>query len=267
MNSAVVRQLLELNRQFYERFAQPFAQTRLRIQPGVRRWLPRLLQHESLLDCGCGNGELFFALRRAGFQGRYLGLDFSRTLLQIAAQRWAEAEKCAPSEAPFRAVDITQPQWESSLQGETFSAITAFAVLHHLPSYRLRLQVLRALRSLLSPGGEGLLYLSNWQFLNSLRYRQRIQPWEEVGLSAGEVEDGDYLLDWREGGRGLRYVHHFSEAELARLAEQSGFQVIEAFYSDGREGNLAVYQLWRAEESQPESEPDGRGGPEGNATP
>ncbi len=244
LKAAVVQQLLSLNRQFYEQFAEPFAQTRFRLQPGVRKLVPRLLQAPSLLDFGCGNGELYFVLRQAGFQGRYLGLDFSLKMLQIAAQRWAEEEKRHPEDAPFQSVDTIQPHWEQSLQGETFAAITVFAVLHHLPSLELRLGVLKALRSLLVQE-EGRLYLSNWQFLNSLRYRQRIQAWEEVGLMTSEVEEGDYLLDWREGGRGLRYVHHFTEEELTQLAEQSGFRVIETFYSDGHEGNLAIYQIWR----------------------
>lgn len=247
MNPAVVLKLLALNRQFYERFAQPFAQTRSRLQPGVRSWLPRLLQHSSLLDFGCGNGELFFALRQAGFRGKYVGLDFSRALLHLAARRWAEAEQQSASEAPFHMVDITQSHWEQAWEEERFSAVTAFAVLHHLPSWELRLRVLRALRSLLLPAREGYLYLSNWQFLNSPRYRQRVQAWEAVGLSADAVEAGDYLLDWREGGHGYRYVHHFNEEELARLAEQSGFRILETLYSDGREGNLAIYQIWRVE--------------------
>lgn len=245
MKETIVHQLLSLNRQFYEHFAQPFSQTRSHLQPGVRRCLPRLLQAQSLLDFGCGNGELFFALRRTGYQGRYLGLDFSQALLAIATQRWAEVSRGNSQQAPFRAVEITQAGWQESLGGETFAVITAFAVLHHLPSAELRLRVLQTLRTLLPQTEEGLLFLSNWQFLSSARYRQRIQAWEEIGLTADTVDSGDYLLDWREGGRGLRYVHHFSEDELVHLAAQSGFQVIESFYSDGREGNLAIYQLWR----------------------
>ena len=86
---------------------------------------------------------------------------------------------------------------------------------------------------------------SNWQFLNSERLRKRIHPWEEIGLSDSQVDPGDYLLDWRRGGFGLRYVHHFREGELNRLAAESGFKVVETFYSDGETGNLGLYQDWR----------------------
>ena len=64
-------------------------------------------------------------------------------------------------------------------------------------------------------------------------------------MSDSELEGGDYLLDWRSGGTGLRYVHYFGEEELRELAKASGFQIINAFYSDGEAGNLGLYQVWK----------------------
>ena len=106
----------------------------------------------------------------------------------------------------------------------------------------LRLQVLRKVRSLLAP--EGRFIHSEWQFLNSPRLKNRIQPWEAIGLSESDVDPGDYLLDWRHGGQGLRYVHHFSEDELEQLAESVGFKVIQSFLSDGENNRLGLYQVW-----------------------
>jgi hypothetical protein len=123
-----------------------------------------------------------------------------------------------------------------------WSVITAFAVLHHIPSRELRLDILDTVRQLLKPGG--LFIHSNWQFLNSEKLKSRIQDWSKAGLSADEVDPNDYLLDWRSGGRGLRYVHHFDEGELGGLAKAAGFQIKDAFYSDGETGNLALYQVW-----------------------
>jgi hypothetical protein len=95
---------------------------------------------------------------------------------------------------------------------------------------------------LLVPGGR--LFHSEWQFLNSARLRARLQPWERIGLAEDEVEPGDYLMDWRHGGYGLRYVHHFSTPELADLAAETGFSVKETFLSDGAGGQLGLYQSW-----------------------
>jgi hypothetical protein len=121
--------------------------------------------------------------------------------------------------------------------------VTAFAVLHHIPSAELRLSLLRLVRLLIRE--DGLFVHSNWQFLNSEKLKARIQPWEAAALSGSQVEDGDYLLDWRNGGRGLRYVHHFEEAELGALARASRFEIVDTFYSDGETGDLGLYQVWK----------------------
>jgi SAM-dependent methyltransferase len=129
-------------------------------------------------------------------------------------------------------------------RNDMFDLVIAFATLHHIPSRELRLNILRQVNSLLAPGRRFIH--SNWQFLNSERLRKRIQPWEQASLSAVDVDEGDYLLDWRGGGHGLRYVHHFSEAELGQLAAETGFRVAQSFLSDGENRRLGLYQIWEA---------------------
>ncbi len=68
-----------------------------------------------------------------------------------------------------------------------------------------------------------------------------------IGLATADVDINDYLLDWRHGGRGLRYLHYFSEAELNDLAFASGFRAAETFYSDGEGGRLGLYQVWETQ--------------------
>ncbi len=249
MHSAVSEQLVALNRRFYTEFGGSFSATRRRIQPGVRQILAKLDGTERILDLGCGNGQLARTLAERGHRGAYLGLDFSPPLL-------ADAESQPEGfSATFQQVDLTATDWGEgkrekvngkpssfSLLPSAFDLVLAFAVLHHIPGHDLRRNILQKAHSLLTPGGKFIH--SEWQFLNSEKLRARIQPWERVGLSAAEVEDGDVLLDWRSDGQGLRYVHHFSEQELARLAAESGFQIIETFSSDGEGGRLSVYQVW-----------------------
>ncbi len=244
MNQAVIERLLDLNAEFYQTFAFQFSQTRLRLQPGVQRILARLDPNATLLDLGCGNGQLARALIRQGFRGRYLGLDFSEGLLHEARAGLAAMQPPSPGGSfEFLACDLARPGWSAWLPPIQPTVILAFAVLHHLPGANLRRQRLRELRALLPPNG--CFIHSNWQFLESARLRARLQPWEAAGLSQAEVEPGDYLLDWRRGGRGLRYVHHFSESELTALAAETGFHIHETFSSDGENGALGLYQVWQ----------------------
>ncbi len=239
VNAGTTERLISLNRRFYTEHGRDFSQTRGRLQPGVIRLLDRLHGDESILDLGCGNGELARTLSRRGHRGPYLGLDFSPPLLG-EAQREAFAFP-----VQFLQADIAEL---SMMRGGLpvtglWSWITAFAVLHHLPGTGVRLALLRNVRGLLKD--DGVFLHSCWQFLSSPRLKRRIQPWESAAVAPEELDANDYLLDWRVGRRGLRYVHHFDEAELADLARLSGFEVMETFYSDGENQRLSLYQVWR----------------------
>lgn len=201
--------------------------------------LAMLRGDESILDLGCGNGELGRALAKRGHNGPYLGVDFSLPLL-----RDAEAQPEGFS-ARFLAMDLTKlpTNVEQLLVRSNWSVVTAFAVLHHIPSMELRLDILRCIHMLLRK--DGFLVHSNWQFLNSEKLKARIQPWDAAGMSSSEVDEGDYLLDWRNGGAGLRYVHYFDEQELNELAKAGHFQVADSYFSDGEGGRLSLYQIWK----------------------
>lgn len=239
MNPMIVERLIELNREFYTRFGDSFSATRHRIQPGVRRVLEKLNGDEKILDLGCGNGEFARELARRNHRGSYLGVDFSLPLLRDAESQPNDFS------AKFQQVDLTKLSTfkeQLSIVGG-WSLITAFAVLHHIPSYELRLNILKTVHQLLNPNGQFIQ--SNWQFLNSEKLKGRILPWKNVAISESDLDAGDYLLDWRSGGNGLRYVHHFSVNELAELANASRFQIVDSFYSDGDGGKLGLYQTWK----------------------
>jgi tRNA (uracil-5-)-methyltransferase TRM9 len=238
MDAGTALRLLSLNKQFYQTFASEFSATRRRIQPGVRRILECLRGDENQLDLGCGNGELARQRLKMGHSGSYTGVDFSTSLL--AAARLGTSLSVTLVQA-----DLTADEWESELPGaprSLFDLVTAFAVLHHLPGASLRAALLDKVRRLLLPGGRFIH--SEWQFLNSPRLKSRLQPWSQVGLRPEEVDPGDHLLDWRSGGHGLRYVHHFDCGELVPMAAAAGFTITSQFMSDGGEGNLSLYQVW-----------------------
>ena len=236
VNPTTLSRLLNLNRQFYQTFAKQFSATRQRLQPGVMQVLRQVSLTDDLLDLGCGNGELARHLARNGHHGAYTGIDFSTALLEQAASG-------LPANFRFLKADISTQDWDVPLASQKYDAILAFAVLHHLPGLDLRTQVLRKVRAKLASGGSFMH--SEWQFLNSPRLTARVQPWEAVGLAQTEVDPSDYLLDWRQGGQGLRYVHHFSETELEELATATGFSIVESFLSDGENHRLGLYQVWK----------------------
>ena len=84
MNKIITKQLLDLNRRFYTEYGRDFSATRGRLQTGVLRVIKSFRGGESILDMGCGNGELARTLSRRGHHGSYLGLDFSLPLLDEA---------------------------------------------------------------------------------------------------------------------------------------------------------------------------------------
>jgi tRNA (uracil-5-)-methyltransferase TRM9 len=249
MNSETAGELIRLNAQFYQTFASQFSSTRQRLQPGVRHILAQIPAGVNILDLGCGNGGLARTLTHEGHQGIYLGVDFSTDLLEYARQNPETDQNVF-----FRQIDLTHPDWAAPVREviqrfdarhdgfERFDVIFAFAVLHHLPGMDLRLQMLNQVRQLIQPGGQ--FVHSVWQFLNSPRLRERIVDWERAEISSVNLDPGDYLMDWRQGGYGLRYVHHFSGEELVQLAEQAGFRIKQDFLSDGENNRLGLYQVW-----------------------
>jgi tRNA (uracil-5-)-methyltransferase TRM9 len=251
VNSARAAQLLDINRQFYREHARDFAETRGRVQPGIRRVLQSLRADDSVLDLGCGNGAFARALSQRGHDAPYLGLDFSPGLLEKARSgrydfpvTFREADLALPEQWPtiVRSIAGIASIESGQIARVSWAVLTAFAVMHHIPGQGLRLGLLRQARGLLQL--DGRLILSNWQFSANSRMRSHIVPWSAAGLSPDGVDEGDYLIDWRRGAPGLRYVHEFSKEELGGLAAASGFRIADSFFSDGADGRSGLYQTW-----------------------
>ncbi len=236
MDKELREKLLQLNRKFYADFASNFSETRRSFQPGLRRILPYVPDFCRLLDVGCGNGRVALWLEQNRKHVEYLGIDSSKELLEVAERSTSGLEYVVPK---FMEVDIAGEGWTSVLPVREFDVVMMISVLHHIPSYELRLRLFREIAGLLKTGGK--FVLTAWQFLASPRMRKKIVPWDLVGLDGSRVEEGDYLLDWRGGGVGYRYCHFVDEEELSSLAEGAGLRVLETFRSDGKEGDLNLY--------------------------
>ncbi|RMG96037.1 MAG: class I SAM-dependent methyltransferase [Chloroflexi bacterium] len=231
MKPEVIDTLLSLNHQFYTEFAQPFAQSRIRPFAGFYRlieFLPNPTRY--LLDVGCGDGRLGrFLIARQLIQW-YTGVDFSRALLEQAA---------VMTMGDFHERDLAQPDALYGL-GE-YDAIVCIATMQHIPGWQTRKNLLLDMKAHLTENGR--IILANWQFPHNPRMQRKILPWETIGLTADDVEPGDYLLHWKRGGEGLRYVCHIDDRQTAELAAATGLEIQDQFLSDGKEGDLNLYTV------------------------
>lgn len=243
MRDDIAARLRRINSEFYQTFGPSFAETRRRLQPGVITLLEGLPQNASVLDLGCGHGQIARWRLDRGDEGLYCGVDASQALLALTG------DLIPHGNIEFLHLDLTELDWSRSLKTKLkinpeggFDWIFAFAVMHHLPGERAHQHFVDQSVELLGPRSR--MAVSNWNFLASPRLRERILPWDTVGLKPEDVDDGDYLLDWRRDGRGIRFVHHFSQAELSSLTENAGLRIIDEFKSDGETGTLGLYQIW-----------------------
>ncbi len=254
MELSTVRLLADLNRRFYEQHAENFADSRPRLQPGVRRILDRIAPGAHVLEVGCGDGKVARALPAV----HYTGLDQSAALLERARQLTpqdagretqavtdslssvAQRGRRSREAVVFLEADLLSSAIPDLLPPTPFDWILAFAVFHHLPSHAARQAVLDHLARRLAPGGQ--FVMSNWQFHTSTRLLRRQAPWSTLNLTPADVEPGDALLTWeRKGRHGLRYVHALDTAEAHTLAAAAGLQVTEVFQADGVTNALAEY--------------------------
>ncbi len=253
MRAEVFQQLLNINKEFYQSFGHAFAQTRRRVQPGVRRVLAEWIRDGDWLDIGCGGGVLAQAWFYAGLKGSYTGVDFSTPLLEEARRLLPAIQQGSELVVNFRQVDLAAEDWSNGLPLGSYDGVVSFAALHHIPGRHIASNWYRQVAELLKPGG--LFIHSVWQFQHSPKLMARVQPWQLAGLSDTDVEEGDTLLDWRHhpgveaAEPGLRYVHLFSREELLDLAGSAGFEVISEFESDGSGERLGLYQVWRLKSS------------------
>lgn len=239
--------MLNINDKFYQSFGAAFAETRRRLQPGVQRVIQNWIQDGDWLDLGCGSGVLGQTLAQSGLRGSYLGLDFSDSLLAEARKGAAQLSGVVDFRLDYGRANLLDARWEKEIHANRYDGVLCFAALHHIPGRENRQRIFSQAYPLLKPGG--VFIHSEWQFHRNPKLLARVQPWSKAGLSEGDLEEGDTLLDWRHFSAeqtaepGLRYVHLFSAEELADLAKQSGFSLLEEFDSDGVSGNLGWYQV------------------------
>lgn len=245
MDPSIVKQLDQLNRSFYSRFASEFSGSRSLAQPSLHRLVSFIPPGGSVLDVGCGHGRVAQLMERtieaAGGDTcvyDYYGLDFSAEFIRQAQVGAAGLKSVS---ARFAVADLLEPDWDHPLGSRCFDTILALAVFHHIPGYANRQKLLDSLGKRLNPNGK--LVVSAWQFTTNDRMKRKIVPWERLGIDPAKLEPNDYLLDWKRGGVGYRYCCLIDGEEMNELASGCGLSILETFRADGKEGDLSLFAI------------------------
>lgn len=233
MRSATVDRLSFINRQFYNANWQSFSDTRQAPWSGWHRLLPifqSLPDNAIVYDIGCGNGRLLSFLKSNLKQPLvYTGYDNDIQLLKAARyqhllSKWIEYDV------------ISQQLKDISLKAD---CICLFGLFHHIPSHKIRQQIINQALELLHPGG--YFIATFWQFNTAGAFTGKIRNWQDFpDIDINDLEPGDYLLGWQDSPY-PRYAHAFSQLEINKLLSDYQSQQIDSFNADGPNDKANYY--------------------------
>lgn len=245
MNTQTIKFLNQLNNTFYTTTAKDFDESRHYFWKGWSKISPYLDSFESarVADIGCGNGRFgqFLLENHPEIKLSYTGVDVNQQLLDFAQEN---LEGKIPA-LHLQKIDIIKALLtnEDFLEKQKFQCIGCFGVFHHIPSYELRLKLLKLLVSKLEV--TGYLVISLWQFMDFQRFQKKVLKNEttanKIGFSLQDLEANDYILDWQRGANALRYCHYYNQVEQQQLISQAHANLIESFKADGKEETVNQY--------------------------
>ncbi len=215
MKEDYVQYLLEKTRQDYNKIADDFVQKRDWLPPDIRGLEQYLNPGEKVLDFGCGQGWL---KKVAGERVDYFGVDVSDKLIDIAKQRYPEGKF------------LVTKQLVLPFERDSFDKVFCLSVLHHIPSNKFRVKLLKEIRRVIKP--KSRLILTVWNLKGQRKIRRLLFKYTLLKLlGKSKLDFKDIFYPWKNSqGRSLteRYVHIFSARELKKLLKKSGFLIKES---------------------------------------
>lgn len=160
--------------------------------------------NSTVLDFGCGSGNLTDHLMRFGYQ--VVSADVSQKFLDIVATRHGDDSN--------HSTYILHGDSSLDLKGMKFDAICMYSVLHHVPNY---LECLDSLSQLLLPNG--LLYIDHeaspefWNDQPMYAELQRRSKFNKMKLNYKKL----FSLNW--------YVNKFKRMRNSRFQEEGDIHV------------------------------------------
>ncbi len=175
-------------KEFYDKHAEHFSQTRYKSWPSVKEFIDGLPENSLVLDAGCGNGKNMFR-----DDITLVGCDISEGLLKICLDKGLNVFQADLRDLPC--------------QDDSYDYVISIAVIHHLGSFDDRVKACQELVRVCKPGNQIF-----------------IQVWQDCGIRNKKFQpindDGDYFVTWTDKETqevSKRFYHMFREEEIDEL--------------------------------------------------
>lgn len=223
MNPEYAKYLLEKTRNDYNLIAEDFSRTRWNIWSEFNIFRDFIKEGDKVLDVGCGNGRILELLKNEKIN--YTGVDVSEKLLEIAQKRY-------PQNNFLVADNLNLPFLDNN-----FDKVFSVAVLHTIPSQRLRKKAISELKRVLKPGG--LLLITVWDMWREDTFPLLLKYFFLKLIGKSKLDFRDAFVPW--SNKTKRFYHFFTKKELQSLIKNVGFSIVKediAKNETGRRSNI-----------------------------
>lgn len=169
---------------------------------------------DRVLDFGCGDGRYIGVLLEAGASA--IAYDISKVAIDTVATTYGSDIKAGRLQTVGCTLDALVG---AVAPGSCDVALLMFGVLGHIRGDAQRVETLRAVRSLMKPGGRLVVTVPN----RARRFAKEQADCRDM-VAAGALEDGDILYQRHDASGSIDMFYHlFTPDSFADLLARSGF--------------------------------------------
>jgi ubiquinone/menaquinone biosynthesis C-methylase UbiE len=224
MRKNKVKKILEIVKNNYNKIASEFAVDRnKKLWPEVIKQVNKVEDNARVLDLGCGSGRL---LEELNTETAYLGIDNSEELLKIAKENYKDRKN-----SKFIVQDAINLD---KIKNKPFNYIFSIAMLHHIPSKKLRHESLISATKFLQKEGE--FFITVWNMWAWKKFRWQII--KSYFNFFNSLDSRDLLFYWQGKNKSLRYYHAFSQRGFKKEIKKAGLKIISS-----QKGHGSLYIL------------------------
>ena len=229
MDKKTAQEIITNTAEAYNAIAEKFDQTRKKY-PWSEFWeFKRYIKFgDNVLDIGCGNGRLLTVLK--DLKINYTGLDISKELIKKAKINFPDQN--------FKVGNIL----ETNIFKQ-YNHIFLLAVLHHIPSFELRFNLLRKIGKALKPGG--YLFMTNWSLIGPpysyLRFKNNLKTLFKLH----KLDKNDLMISFTTNDRKIkveRFIHVFTKKELQNLADKTSFEIVKQDFGFKNFNHISIWK-------------------------